>query len=238
VRKDLQPRLAQLQQQLRDEPRSGGAHAQLAQAYNGLGMHAEAEQDYLKAIALEPSNHRFRGGLCVNYTEWKKLDEAIECYQKAIKLDPNHVYYLSLGNRYLEQGKFDEAIAAYQKSIEKKPRFTFGLYQLGFVYIKNGQPADAVGPLQRLLEIEPNHLQGNHALGLAYAQLGQTTAAMQQYFVLKDLRTQPSPINFSSQFRDRNGHRTTVDHPQITQIGFRALESLSSSTSCVIMPTR
>ena len=190
VRKNLLPKLAQSQQQLRDEPQSGRAHAEVAELYNSLGMNAEAEQEYLKAVALEPSNSRFYGGLCVNYSEWHKLDQTVECYQKAIKLDPNHVYYLSLGDAYLGQGKFDEAIAAYQKSIAKKPTFTFGLYQLGYAYMKKGQPRDAVEPLRKLLAIEPNHIYGNHMLGLAYAQLGEKNAAMQHYYVLQNLNPQ------------------------------------------------
>jgi len=178
------------EQRVRDEPQSSSARAQLAQTYNSLGMNAEAEQPYLKAIELEPSNSIIYGSHCVNYTEWHKYDKAVECYQKALKLDPNHVYYLSLGNAYAKQGKFDEAIDAYNKSLEKKPTFTFSLYQLGYAYFKKGQAREAVEPLRKLIAIEPNHVYGNHLLGVAYATLGDKTAAMQQYYVLQSLNPQ------------------------------------------------
>ena len=94
---------------------------------------------------------------------------------------------MSLGKAYELQGKFDEAIAAFQKSIELKPEFTFSLYELGYVYMKQGRFEEAIQPLQKLISVEPKHVYGNHALGMAYARTGNKTAAMQQYYILKDL---------------------------------------------------
>jgi tetratricopeptide (TPR) repeat protein len=166
LRKDLLPKLAAFQQRVRDEPQSSSAREQLAQTYNSLGMNEEAEQEYLKAIEVDPSNYKLYGGHCVNYSEWHKYDKAVECYQKALKLNPNHVYYMSLGNAYADQGKLDEAIDAYNKSLEKKPTFTFSLYQLGYAYFKKGQAREAVEPLRKLIAIEPNHIYGNHLFRL------------------------------------------------------------------------
>ena len=150
-------------------------------------MNAEAEGEYLRAVALEPSNSDFQTRLCVNYSEWNKLDKAVECYNRAIKLDKHHVLYMSLGNVYQRQGKLDEAIVAYKKSIELKPTFTHSLYELAGAYFKKGQYEDAIEPLQKLLQIEPRHGFGNHALGLAYLRTGNKAAAMQQYHILQNI---------------------------------------------------
>jgi tetratricopeptide (TPR) repeat protein len=150
-------------------------------------MFAESEQAYLKALELEPKSVDFLLGLCINYAEWHKLDQSVECYQKVVKQKQHHVLYMSLANIYEQQGKFDEAIEAYKKSLELKPEFTFSLYGLGFVYIKQGRYEEAIQPLQKLLAVEPKHVYGNHALGMAYARLGNTTAAMQQYYILQNL---------------------------------------------------
>lgn len=186
IRKDM-PNLDLLRQQIEDNPRSSHARAELGQAYNSMGLFAEAEQEYLKAVALDPRNADSRVRLCVNYSEWGKLDLGIECYQQAIKLKSHHVLFMSLGDLYQRQGKLEEAAVAYHKSIEMKPTFTFSLYGLGFVLIKQGRDQEAIEPLRRLLEVEPKHIYGNHALGIAYARTGNKTGAMQQYYTLQNL---------------------------------------------------
>ena len=187
VRKNLLPQLDGLRQQVAQNPGKAAARAELGDTYHSMGMFAEAEEEYLKLIALEPKNYDFYNRLAIIYEEWEKPDKAIEYYQKAIERKPHHVLYLSLGNAYSKQGKLDDAIKAYQMSVELKPSFTFGLYSLGFTYLKKGQPQAAIDPLRKVLEIEPRHVYANHGLGVAYALTGDKAAAMQQYYVLKDL---------------------------------------------------
>ena len=181
------PNLDRLRQQIEDNPRSSAAYAELGQAYNSMGMFSEAEVEYKKAVDVDPKNADSRIRFCVNYSEWGKLEQGIECYQEAIKLKPHHVVFMSLGDLYQRQGKFEEAGVAYQKSIELKPTFTFSLYGLGFVLMKQGKNEEAIEPLRRLLAVEPKNEFGNHALGVAYALTGNKTGAMQQYYILQNI---------------------------------------------------
>jgi tetratricopeptide (TPR) repeat protein len=187
VRKNLMPRLYSLRQQAEENPQNSRARASLADAYHAGGMFAEADQEYLKALDLEPKSFELQVSLCVNYSEWAKLDLTVQCYKEALKQKQHHVLYMSLSNAYEQQGKFDEAIAAFQKSIELKPEFAFSLYGLGYAYIKQGRYEDAIQPLQKLISVEPKAVNGNHALGMAYARMGNKTAAMQQYYILQNL---------------------------------------------------
>lgn len=187
ARKNLLPRLFSLRQQVEENPRDWKAHARLAEAYHGVGMFREADEEYVKTLELEPNHFEAMVSLCVNYSEWGKLDQTISCYKDAIKQKKHHVLYMSLGDAYQHQGKFDEAIAAYQKSIELKPEFAFSLYGLGYSYMKQGRYEEAIQPLQKLVSVEPKNVNGIHGLGMAYARLGNKTAAMQQYYILENL---------------------------------------------------
>jgi tetratricopeptide (TPR) repeat protein len=187
ARKNLFPKLDQYKNEAAQNPEKSSARINLADAYYALGMYAEAEPEYLKAIELEPKNSRLHGKLCVNYSEWKNNEKAVACYQEAIKKDPNHVYYLSLGELYERLGKPDEAIAAYKQSLEKKPTFTVALYQLAGVYIRKRELRNAIDPLRKLLAEEPNDQHGNFTLGQVYALLGDNNGAMQQYYILQNL---------------------------------------------------
>jgi tetratricopeptide (TPR) repeat protein len=51
------------------------------------------------------------------------LDDAIEYFQKAGELDPQHELTLyNLGNLYYESGRFDEAVSTFNRLIEVNPR--------------------------------------------------------------------------------------------------------------------
>lgn len=187
ARKNLSPRLESIRQEVVQEPESARARAKLADAYKALGMFAEAETEFLKSLELDRRNFDYQLGLCVNYSEWGKVNESVECYKKVVQLKEHHVLYMSLGEAYERQGNFAEAIVAFQKSLRLRSSNTFSLYGLAGIYMKQGKDAEAIETLRKLLEIEPRHVYGNHALGLAYARTGNKEAAMQQYHTLQTL---------------------------------------------------
>ena len=187
VRKDLFPKLEALKQNVVHRPESHAARAELADAYKAFGMFAEAEQEFLKALELDPGNFDYKLALCVDYSEWNKVDQSVECYKDVVKRKQHHVLYWSLGLMYERQGNMEQAIATYQKSLELKPEFTFALYGLATAYVKQGRNQEAVPLLQKMLEVEPKNVFANHALGLVYARLGNKTAAMQQYYILQNI---------------------------------------------------
>lgn len=45
----------------------------------------------------------------------------------------------------------------------------------------------AIETLKKVVQSEPTHVYANHALGMAYVLTGDKTAAMQQYYILKNL---------------------------------------------------
>ena len=48
----------------------------------------------------------------------------MECYRKAIKIDPNYAYaYNNLGNALDDIGKKEEAIENYRKAIKIDPNY-------------------------------------------------------------------------------------------------------------------
>lgn len=62
----------------------------------------------------------------------KKLEQAIDCYSKAIELDPkNHVLYSNRSGAHLENGNATAAIADAKLCVSLEPTWAKGYYRLG-----------------------------------------------------------------------------------------------------------
>jgi hypothetical protein len=98
----------------------------------------------------------------VSLKDQGKLDEAVEAYDKAISLNPNHALaHNNIGNALKDQGKIEASIEAYNKSISLNPDYpethkNLGLALLQTDRIKEGLEeyewrwqTDKLLPLQR-----------------------------------------------------------------------------------------
>ena len=70
------------------------------------------------------------GLLCVEYGEY---DEAIENYDKALKIIETAEIYLNKGDLFVETELFQEAIQCYDKAIELDPNDSLIWYNKGVV---------------------------------------------------------------------------------------------------------
>jgi tetratricopeptide (TPR) repeat protein len=187
ARKRMRPMLDEYKKYVAERPNDPLAHEQLGQTYNGFGMFAEAEVEYLRALELDPKNADFNNRLAIDYDEWGKTEKSIDYYQKTIELKPHHVLYLSLGTAYEKLGKLEEAAKAYQESIKIKPTFTNALYSLALIDAKQDRPQEAIELLRKVVQIEPRNVFAQHALGVLYVRTGEKNGAMQQYYILQTL---------------------------------------------------
>ena len=62
----------------------------LANIYGKTEKYQQAEENYLRAIKINPKNPLYFVNFGVLYHRWKKYDQAKKYYKKALKLDPNH----------------------------------------------------------------------------------------------------------------------------------------------------
>jgi tetratricopeptide (TPR) repeat protein len=106
-------------------------------------------------------------------------DQAIDLYQRALKIDPNFVlarYDLAVTYRGL--GEVDKAIAEYEKVLKINPWFPEALSNLGGQYFRKGDVKQAVDHFRRAIEVYPNFIQALSNLGAALNKLGQSKQAL------------------------------------------------------------
>ncbi|MEG4483666.1 tetratricopeptide repeat protein [Microcoleus sp. D2_18a_B4] len=103
------------------KPNFAGVYRNLAKVFGQIGKPEEAQQYWYQAFSLEPE--KVAPGEHLNmgdaFFRQEKFPEAIACYDRAIKLNPNvATAYQNLGEALKKQGKLEEATAYYRKAIE------------------------------------------------------------------------------------------------------------------------
>jgi tetratricopeptide (TPR) repeat protein len=89
----------------------------IAEKLHLQGKYEEAVSTLLKAKDTEPKNPRVWSQLGTLYNE-RNNDEAVKCYQQAIKLNSNfYLAYRGLGNYYLKRKEYANAEKYYSQAI-------------------------------------------------------------------------------------------------------------------------
>jgi TolB-like protein/tetratricopeptide (TPR) repeat protein len=163
---------------LRFDDSLGEAHASmgLVRYWFEWDWHA-AEQEFLRAIELNPS--------CSSTHQWYasflgtmgRVDEAREEHELARQLDPlSLIISMGAADPYFYAHEYGQAIAHLRRVLEQEPRFFPALFNLGRVYVQNGMYSEAVAAFEKAVQLSGNR-EGRPALAHAYAKAGRTAVA-------------------------------------------------------------
>jgi serine/threonine-protein kinase len=87
------------------------------------------------------------------------LDEAIDHYQQALRIDPKHARgHTNLGNALYAKRQLDEAIDHYQQALRIDPKYAQAYGALGRALLAQGRFREAGDPTRRCLDLlVPDH---------------------------------------------------------------------------------
>ena len=116
----------------------------------------------------------------------KKYKEALDCYSKAIELDPNNpILYSNRSAMYLNLTEYDQAIADADKAISLKPEY-------GKAYLRKGNALEKQQKIKEALE--------TYKLGLEKDQ--QNTQLLEASKKLEEYLKNPFLKNYPKLFTD------------------------------------
>ena len=125
-------------------------------------------------------NLYFFGGNC--YIAMQSFNQAILCYQEAIKLKPDFAAaHNNLGICFREIGKMDESIFHTRKAIKLKPDYAEAHNNLGVCFFESNRLNEAHSCYKTAIKIKPDYADVYNNLGNVLKDFGQIDEAILSY---------------------------------------------------------
>lgn len=101
-----------------------------------------------------------------------RLDEALEIYETASKLDPkNPRFHSNAAVALAQKGDHEGALRRVQIAMKLSPKFAPAYLNAGMFLKSLGRPVEAVEMFERSLRLEPNNAEAQEALRLVKQKL-------------------------------------------------------------------
>ncbi len=125
-----------------------------AQCYMYKQAFPQAVSDLQHAIRLYPTRTEYEL-LGQVYRQQNKLEEAVQCFSKAIALDKKSFWtYRDRGDLYARLKEYPSALSDYSKFIEMNPQASVGYNARAQIYLKMGKKDLAESDLKQALKFE------------------------------------------------------------------------------------
>ncbi len=160
------------------------AYHALAEIYHQIDKPELAASCLYKTFTLKPewATDLEYLKLAKTLLTYNQKQEAIACYEQALKLNPNlSQAHHNLGEIYSREEKWQAAISSYQKAIKLNPKFSWSHHSLGKAFANTHQWEKAIYSYQQALQLNPQAAVTYHCLGDALVKQKQLDTAIIAY---------------------------------------------------------
>jgi Tfp pilus assembly protein PilF/peroxiredoxin len=184
-----------LQLALRDDPSGAEALYGLGSVYLQQQKSTEARDSFERAVRLQA---HYPGTLP---NAWNNLgllaareghtEEAIQDFQRALTMDPDHLIALqNLGNAYRQMKRWDDAKNVLQRALQLSPENPEANYGLGMVFAQLNETDHAYEYLQKALAARPAYPEALNNLAILYLRTQRRDEAESSF--KESIRVAPS----------------------------------------------
>lgn len=175
---DVQAKLAQRRQAVRQNPRNANAHALL-----GLALLRELQLEdgvtaLQRGLELDPKLRGVHGVLAGALFDLGRYEAAVDCYRKALRFQQAPDLHQNLGMALLRLGRPDQAEPSLRRAGELAPddvEIQFGLVS---VLLALGRHDEAHEVMQRVTTLMPDQADAHYRLGLLLCHAKRWTEAL------------------------------------------------------------
>jgi tetratricopeptide (TPR) repeat protein len=156
------------------DPNNAMARANKAWALNNLGRTELQQQD----TPLSDADSWFNKGYDLNNEG--KYDEAIQAFDKTLKIDPNNAYaWNNKGYALISLGRNEEGLQACDKALEINPNNTYAWNNKAWALNNLGKNEESLQAYNRAIEIDPNNAMGWANKASILINLGENEEGLQ-----------------------------------------------------------
>jgi TolB-like protein/Flp pilus assembly protein TadD len=160
-------------------------HATLGSVNEYLGQWGEAENEFKRAIELNPNYPTAYHWYSIFLKDVGRNDEAAAMTKRAHELDPlSSVISVNISRMYQLQNNHDASIQNSLKIIDLDPNFGPAYQYLGLSYLRQGRSPEAITALEKAVELTNRAGITLGDLGYVYASTGKQAEALN---VIKEL---------------------------------------------------
>lgn len=166
---------------LEEEGRSGSwrLHTALGMINESEKLFAEAEKNYLDALAIDPVALPPMSQLVTLYSAVSEYDKLQRILDAALTVDPNSVQHINwVGMVFVKKQDYAQAERFFRKGLDLDPGHSTFLANMGALYLKTGREGEAVEFFRRAVESAPTNQQALFNLGSALASSGNYDEAL------------------------------------------------------------
>jgi serine/threonine protein kinase/Flp pilus assembly protein TadD len=161
-------------------------HTSSAFIFQQMWRWAETEEEYKRAISLNPNYPTAHHWLSIYFRAKGQLDDSLREINRAQELDPlSSVIGQNIAEIYLVKNDLNSAIAQCQRIIELDPNFPGAHDELGFAYLKQRRDEEAIAEFRKTVELSGSASRYQGDLGYCYAVTGRRAEAQA---ILKELQ--------------------------------------------------
>ena len=171
---------------LRDDPSSAEALYGIGSVCLNQQRNAEAREIFARAVKLSATYPdtlpNAWNNLGILSTREGHMDEAVEYFQKALQLSPDHLIALdNLGMAHRQLKHWEEARAAFERALKINPADPEANYGLGMVYAQTDDTAHASEYLHNALRARPGYPEALNNLGILYLRTQRRDEAVASF---------------------------------------------------------
>jgi tetratricopeptide (TPR) repeat protein len=144
------------------------------------GKYNESFEAYNKSIALNSSavTWSHKGNVLFNLTKYN--NETLDCYNKAIDIDPQYApAWINKGAVLFKQGRYYEAIEALDEAIRLEPNHSAAWDNKGSVLLKQGMYDEAIEAYDEAIRLNPDYTSAWNNKGNALIMQGKYDEAIE-----------------------------------------------------------
>jgi len=145
----------------------------------------DAVLEYLKVLAITPTDHVVHNKLGIAYHQLQQLDLAKKEYEVARKIKPDYSEaWNNLGTVYYTLKKYGKAVKQYKKAIQLQPKSATAYHNMGAAYFSMKKYEEGFEAYREAFRLDPTILErvSNYGTIIKTAELNQ---GMNNFYMAK-----------------------------------------------------